>query len=134
MADSEFQQSPSFFLRKVRLQDFGSRRIKQFPIDCTLLLKNIFQKKICNFFLSPQRATQKFSKFFKKKWKYKILDLGKSNNFLSIEPYFFFPKKSSSGAFLGPLGAPKALKILVNENKRVMYIRQGIFQDQIQAD
>ena len=34
------------------------------------------------FFLSPQRAPQTFSKFFEKKWKYKILDLGESDNFL----------------------------------------------------
>ena len=57
MVDSEFQQSQSFFEKKVRLQDFGSRQIKQFPIDCTPLLKTIFQKNIL-------RATQNFLKVF----------------------------------------------------------------------
>ena len=56
------------FWKKVWLQDFGSRRIKQFPIDCTPLLKTIFQKNILwFFFLSPRRATQKFFKVFWKK-------------------------------------------------------------------
>ena len=53
------------------------------------------------FFLSSQRAEQKFSKFFEKKWKYKILDLGKSNNFLSIAPHFFFQKKILIKGFFG---------------------------------
>ena len=71
--------------------------------------------------------------FFEKMWKYKILDLGESNNFLLIEPHFFiffFQKKIP----IKGLGAPKKFKILVNEMNRVMYIRQGIFQNQIQAD
>ena len=50
-----------------------------------------------------------------------------------MKPTFFFEKKKLKG-FLGPLGAPKKFKILVNEMNRVMCIRQGIFQDQIQAD
>ena len=72
------------FLKKVKLQDFGSRRIKQFPIKWT--------------------------------------------------PLFFSKKKILIKGFLGPLGAPKKFKILVNEINRVMCICQGIFQEQIQAD
>ena len=41
------------------------------------------------------------SKSFLKKWKYKILDLGKSNNFLSIAPHFFFQKKNLIKGFFG---------------------------------
>ena len=63
-----------------------------------------------------------------------ILDLGESSNFLSIAPHFFFKKISSLRVFFWALGAPKKFKILVNEMNRVMCIRQGIFQDQIQTD
>ena len=72
------------FLKKVKLQDFGSRRIKQFSVKWT--------------------------------------------------PLFFLKKKILIKGFLGPLGAPKKFKILVNEINRVMCICQGIFQEQIQAD
>ena len=51
-----------------------------------------------------------------------------------MNPTFFFEKKILIKGFLGPLGAPKKLKILVNEINRVMCICQGIFQEQIQAD
>ena len=98
------------FWKKKRLQDFGSWRIKQFLIDCTPLLKTIFQKNILwFFFLSPQRVTQKFSKFFWKKWKCKILDLGESNNFLSIAPHFqkTFFKKIFSDFFTKSLTSDK---------------------------
>ena len=46
------------FFKKVKLQDFGSRRIKQFPIDCTPL----FKKKILikGFFWGPLGAPKKF--------------------------------------------------------------------------
>ena len=47
---------------------------------------------------------------------------------------FFLKKKNLIKGFLGPLGAPKKFKILVNEINRVMCICQGIFQEQIQAD
>ena len=101
------QKFSKFFEKKMKIQDFGSRQIRKFPIDCTPLLKTIFQKNILwFFFLSPQRVTQKFSKFFWKKWKCKILDLGESNNFLSIAPHFFFRKKSSLRAFFGALRGP----------------------------
>ena len=80
-------------------------------------------------------ADTKIFKFFFKKWNYKILNLGESSNFLSNEPhFFFFKKKILIKGFLGPLGAPKKFKILVNEINRVMCICQGIFQEQIQAD
>ena len=80
MADTKIFKS---LKKKVKLQDFGSRRIKQFPIDCTPLF---FQKNIL------------------------------------IKGFFGAPR------------APKKFKILINEMNRVMCIRQGIFQDQIQAD
>ena len=53
-----------FFEKKVRLQDFGSRRIKQFPIDCTSLLITIIQKNIYFFFKSLTRDTKFFPVFF----------------------------------------------------------------------
>ena len=35
----------------MKIQDFASRQIKQFPIDCTPLMKTIFQKDIMWFFI-----------------------------------------------------------------------------------
>ena len=59
----------SNFWKKSIFQGIGSRQIKSFPIDCTPLLKTIFQKNILwFFFLSPWRAIQKnFKVFWKKK-------------------------------------------------------------------
>ena len=79
-------------------------------------------------------ADSEFQIFLKKKLSYRILDLGESNNFLSIAPHFFSKKNPHKGLFGGLLGAPKTFKILVNDINKVMCIHQGIFQDQIQAD
>ena len=53
------------------------------------------------FFSKSLTRDKKISKFFEKKWKYKILDLGKSKNFLSIAPNFFFEKKILIKGFFG---------------------------------
>ena len=106
--------SQKSFLEKVKFQDFGSRRIKSFPINCTPLLRTIFQKNI--LWKLQRKNTLKFLKIFEEHfpkcpksrykkvfWKmsnFRILDLGKLTDFLSVAtPYFL-----SGFFFWGPLG------------------------------
>ena len=96
----------SNFWKKSIFQGIGSRQIKSFPIDCTPLLKTIFQKNILWKFLEAlSKNTLKFSRIFEKKVFFRVLDLGELGHFPSIAPYFWRPffKKQFYDFFLkGP--------------------------------
>ena len=122
------------FKKKSIFQGIGSRRIRSFPINCTLLLKTIFQKNILWFFFKGPKSRHKNFKVFWKKSNFRILDLGELSHFLSIAPHFFFIKKSLWGLFWGPLGAPKKFKILVNVKADGERNRISVEQNQERLD